>query len=147
MKASKLPLPVMLFGIFWTAGITLMAATYLMSPPDSALQGTERYGHTYPGEFRHMLVVTTVELLIFAALLRPWSYRRSWGRAVGTAALLTPWILVWGALGLHAGPTTHTHSLWLFFFWVGLVVAAGRGAVRELIERQRSRRLNSQGNP
>ena len=68
--------------------------------------------------------VTASEILVSVAVLRPWSYRRSWGRSLALAVVLAPWMLLWGGFGMHAGPTTHAHTLWLFFYWVGLLAAA-----------------------
>jgi hypothetical protein len=124
--------PAAVFAAFWLIGIALMSWSYVANPVNPSLRGTERYGTTYAGELRFILMVTLLEITISLGVLRPWSYRRSWIRVLVLLLLLTPWLLLWGALGLHAGPTTHTHTLWLVF-WIGLLGAAivsGTSAVR-----------------
>ena len=115
---------VLLLGAFWLAGVALMIRSYVANPVDPSLRGAARYGTTYAGELRFILAVTASEILVSVAVLRPWSYRRSWGRSLALAAVLAPWMLLWGGFGMHAGPTTHAHTLWLFFYWVGLLAAA-----------------------
>ena len=125
--------PLALFVGFWSVGVALMTQTYLSNPPDPTLGGIEAYGHTWAGELRTMLWITGGEVLTFLLILRPWSYYQAWSRSVAALVLLTPWMVLWGGLGMHSGPTTGTHGLWLLTFWLGLVVAAivsGIGAVR-----------------
>lgn len=107
---------------FWAAGVLLMVYSYVSEPP-TALPAPESYGHSYSGELRIMLAVTSVEMVIFALILRPWSYDRSWLRALLALSLLTPWLLLWGAFGIHAGPATHTHTAWLLLLWAVLAVS------------------------
>jgi hypothetical protein len=116
--------PILLFSGFWLVGVALMTQSYVRHPVDPALHGTAAYGTTYAGELRFILSVTAVEMLISAMILRPWSYYHSWVRALSVFVLCTPWMLLWGALGLHAGPATHVHSIWLLLYWVGLLVSA-----------------------
>ena len=127
------PSPLRLFAGYSTLGAALFTFEYLTNPLEPALAGTARYGTTYAGELTQILGVTGAEILVAAVILRPWSYRRSWGRALLCALAFAPWLALWGALGLHAGPTTHAHTTWLLLFWLGLVTAAavsGAAAVR-----------------
>jgi hypothetical protein len=116
--------PVVTFSGFWLIGIALMIYDYFRNPVIPGLHGTAAYGTTHAGELQVILLVTAAEVLISTVILRPWSYQHSWFRSLLTLILLTPWMLLWGALGLHAGPTTHMHSMWLLLYWVGLLVAA-----------------------
>jgi hypothetical protein len=124
--------PVWLFGGFWVVGVVYFTLMYLMNPYEISPEGPMR-GHTYPGELADVLGVTAVEFLAATVLLRPWSYRRSWGRALIAAAVFAPWSFIRMVMGMHAGPATHAHSLWMLLFCVGLVGAAvvsGIAAVR-----------------
>jgi hypothetical protein len=129
--------PIVLFAAFWLSGLILIVGTYVSNPHDPALTGTEAYGHTQPGELSHILAITAGEMLVFLVLLRPWSYHRSWLRAVGALLVLTPWLLLWGVLGLHAGPTTHTHTLLLGLLWFGLAVTSVVSGVAVIRMRRR----------
>jgi len=122
-----------LFGGFWAFGIALFAFKYFTNPEDPTLMGLARYGTTYAGELIHILGWTAVEVLVSAAILRPWSYRRSWGRALAAAVISAPWLLGRAGVGMHDGPTTHAHTLWLLLFLIGLVstaIVSGTAAVR-----------------
>ena len=66
--------------------------------------GDYRIAQVDPGELARILTVAAGEIIVLLAILRPWSYRRSWGRALLAFAVLSPWLLLWGAVGLHAGP-------------------------------------------
>jgi hypothetical protein len=114
-----------------------MVSTYLGNPHDPALKGTEAYGHTQRGELAHILGITAGEVLVLLLLLRPWSYDRSWLRALGALLVLTPWLMLWGILGLHAGPTTHTHTALLLLVWVSLVGASVVSGIAALRARRR----------
>jgi NhaP-type Na+/H+ or K+/H+ antiporter len=108
-----------------------MTYSYVANPIDSSLTGTAAYGTTYRGELGFIALVTAAEVIVSVTVLRPWSYRCSWGRALLLLVLLTPWLLFWGALGLHAGPTTHIRTVWLMLYWVGVfgsVLTSGLGA-------------------
>ena len=133
MTTRRFRSPLTLFAGFWIIGIVVMVRSYYGNPHDPTLTGTDAYGHTQLGELARILRITAVEVLVFLLLLRPWSYQRSWMRALAGVVLLTPWLLLWGALGLHAGPTTHAHTSWLLLFWLGLTVSgivSGVGAAR-----------------
>ena len=121
--------PMRLFSGFSAAGLVMFIYEYVANPYDPALTGTAAYGHTYPGELSLVLRMSAVEIVAAAMVLRPWSYNRSWGRALVAVLLLTPWLMLWGVLGLHAGPATHAHTTWLVGLWLGLAVAAARGAL------------------
>jgi hypothetical protein len=62
-------------------GLAFFSYTYVANPHDPALVGTDAYGHTYRGELTSILVISAAEILVAGAIVRPWSYRASWGRA------------------------------------------------------------------
>ena len=138
MTTFRAARPVLVFTTFWLIGIALMSWSYATNPVNPALHGPGRYGTTYEGELRFILTVTLGEIAISLGVLRPWSYQRSWVRTLIMLLLLSPWLLLWGALGLHAGPTTHTHTLWLVLFWFGLLSAAIASSTAALRIRARS---------
>jgi hypothetical protein len=131
-------LPVWLFGGFWALGVAFFSLRYLLNPQDPTLEGIQRYGHTYASELAHVLRLTAAEIPVAAALLRPWNYRRSWGRALTAATLLAPWLLLRAGVGMHAGPATHAHTLWLALFWIGLVSTALVSGIAAVRARRRS---------
>ncbi len=62
-----------LFCAFWAFGVALFTVKYFTNPSNSALMGIEGYGKTYTGELADILGLTAVEILVSAAILRPWS--------------------------------------------------------------------------
>ncbi|HEU5185607.1 MAG TPA: hypothetical protein VFU01_13630 [Gemmatimonadaceae bacterium] len=128
---------VILFTVFWLLAALDMTFTYVRNPYDPSLMGTTAYGHTSPGELTRMLTILAGELVLFLAILRPWSYRQSWLRALFALVILSPWLLLWGPIGLHAGPTTHAHTTWLLVLWVGLFAVLVVSAVSRVAARSK----------
>ena len=62
-------------------------------------------------------------LVIVSAILRPWTYRRNWGRALGALALLVPWTGLSIVMTMHAGGIVALHALWLMLVAVIVFVA------------------------
>src|SRR5688572_6692398 len=100
----------------------LMTRSWLNDPYDPTLEGTDRYGHNHEGALVDGLGITLVELAVLLAILRPWSYERSWGRAMVAVALLLPWTALSMFLTMHQGGIFVLHWLWLVV--VVLVVAS-----------------------
>ena len=110
-----------------------MVRAYLGDPPDPARVGTAAYGHNHPGALLHGVLLSLSELILLYAVLRPWSYRRSWGRALAALALLLAWLIVAAVLALHAGPVLALHLFWVALcalIVLGLAVASGLAALR-----------------
>lgn len=97
----------------WLAIVVLMIRSHLGDPYDPALTGTEAYGHNHEGALLQGVIWTFTELVIVSAILRPWTYRRSWGRALGALALLVPWTGLALLMTMHAGGIVALHALWL----------------------------------
>ena len=108
-------LPLVFFFGYWIAGVVYMTWTHLADPPGPY--------SVYAGELARMLWFTSAEVLILAVVIRPWSYHRSWTRALGALGLLTPWLAAWMFLGMYSGPTTGVHYMILVLFWLCLLVA------------------------
>jgi hypothetical protein len=105
----------------------------LLGPFDEAGRA---YGANWPGDTSRTLALGTVETLVWAALVRPWSFRSSWGRALLAALLFAPWALVNLIVCMHCGRIAGGRSLWL------LVVALCSGIAA--VESFRRARLASE---
>jgi hypothetical protein len=103
----------------WAAGGALIwraAATGTSDPAGKA------YGVNWPMDAPETLGRLTVEVALLYVVLRPWSYRASWGRAAGALVVAVPYALLAFAASTHAGPIVGAHLLWLALVVVGLVV-------------------------
>ena len=107
---------------FWLLTAVMMARDWWNDPYDPRLEGTDAYGHNSEDALANGLVLTFFELAILVAILRPWSYDRSWGRASIALALLLPWTLLWMLGAMHAGGVFGLHWMWLALLVVGLTV-------------------------
>ncbi len=107
--ARSLALPAL-----WMVIVALMARSYfLVDPPNPALTGTAAYGHNGESHFRSFTIMSFVELAVFTAILRPWSYRRSIWRAVAALALAIVWLGPSSLITMHAGSVVALHLLWV----------------------------------
>ena len=70
-----------------------------------------------------MLEVLSVEVLLLYLILRPWSYRRSWGRAAIAFFLFAGWTILGGIGTMHSGRIGTFHWGWLLLVTVGLLGA------------------------
>lgn len=87
--------------------------------------------HPYPWSGVLILgVVAMVEAGVFYALLRPESYRASWGRASRAAAVGAVLSVVFGLGLMHAPPYVYAHWLWLCAVTVGLLILSATSALR-----------------
>ncbi len=113
-------------GASWLATVVLMWRDNLRDSAAVIREGTSRYGHNDAGDLRLALIAITVEVLVAAVLLRPWS-RPTVQRALGAFVLA----LVWSALSMvtlmHTGGIIGLHFLWTVALtihsFVALVVA------------------------
>ncbi|MEZ4452543.1 MAG: hypothetical protein R3B09_23970 [Nannocystaceae bacterium] len=108
----------------WFATAALMVRSVLGDPYDPTRTGTAAYGHNHEGALLEGLVWTFTEMVILYAILRPWSYQRSWGRSLAALALLAPWTALSMVLTMHAGGVVVTHFLWLAILTVIVLVLA-----------------------
>jgi hypothetical protein len=97
----------------WLVTALLMVRDDANDPYSPDLEGSARYGHNHQGALWQTLLITLVELAILYAFLRPWSYRRSWGRAVAALALFLPLAAFSMLMTMHAGGILLIHFLWL----------------------------------
>jgi hypothetical protein len=111
-------------GLLLLGGLTALAmvVNYRLDPFDPALEGTRRYGHNYAGALGTGLLFVGIELAVLIAVLRPWSYCRSWVRSLGGLVLLVPWTLISLVLSMHSGGVILLHGMWLLLLVVVLTV-------------------------
>jgi hypothetical protein len=114
---------VALLPALWVATASMMVHDWASDPYDPVLTGTDRYGHNHESALVDGLVGTLIELAVLIAILRPWSYDRSWGRSLVAAALLAPWTAISMVLSMHQGGIVALHFMWVFFALVGVFVA------------------------
>jgi hypothetical protein len=107
-------------GLVLTLGF--MALDYWRDPPDPSRHGTAAYGHNGAGALAMGITLLLIEAAALCAILRPWSYRRSWGRALSALALFSVWAAVWVVLTMHTGGVLMVHFLWLVAVLAGLFV-------------------------
>jgi hypothetical protein len=90
----------------------------------------QAYGQNGPDSLKEGLQLLVAEMLVALVILRPWSYRASWGRAAVAGVLCAPWTLTLAAMGMHAGSMYGIHLLWLLalnailavcFLWSAIV--------------------------
>ena len=105
----------------WVLTAVMMVRDWSDDPYDPLLEGTRRYGHNSDDALANGLVLTFLELAAFVAILRPWSYDRSWRRALVAVVLLAPWTTLSMVMTMHAGGIAFVHFAWTFVVLVGLV--------------------------
>jgi len=99
--------------ILWLVTALLMARDHLTDPYDASRQGTSAYGHNQPGALVQGLGLTLVELAVVYLILRPESYRQSWGRPVLALFIYVPWTFMSMFMTMHSGGILALHFLWL----------------------------------
>jgi hypothetical protein len=68
-------------------------------------------------------LLSTVELVIAALIVRPWRFDRLWLRLLIALVLLLAWTFPWLASMMHQPPVQGMHLLWLLLLDVGLLLA------------------------
>jgi len=114
--------------------VVLMYLDYRHDPPNPALTGTATYGHNVEGEFEQNVNRTVTELVILYVILRPWSYRHSWGRSLAALVLFFPWTCL-HLVNIHVGGATTIHGLGLLFLEAilfSVILVSGFQAIRKL---------------
>jgi hypothetical protein len=97
----------------WLVTAFLMVRDDLNDPYNPNLEGIASYGHNHQGALWQTMLITLLELAVLYAILRPWSYRRSWGRAVAALALFLPVAAFSMLMTMHAGGILSIHFFWL----------------------------------
>jgi hypothetical protein len=120
-------------GALWMLTAILMLRDYGLDPPDPAVIAAHPYGHNYPGTLELGLGASFVELVVVYLILRPVSYRRSWGRSLAALVLLLPWSAWSLFMVMHAGGIFALHFLWvacLLVIVTASLVVSGVASIR-----------------
>lgn len=83
-------------------------------------------GGTLPYPTRSVVnfaLLSTVELVVAALVVRPWRFHRLWLRLLIAFALMLLWSLPWAMVALHQPPVQGTHLLWLLLLDLMMLVA------------------------
>jgi len=75
------------------------------------------------------IIITTVECAIVFSILRPSTYRASWGRGVLALTATTISATLHAMTLMHSTTYQFWHELWLFGLWLSLAVATTVSAV------------------
>ncbi len=87
---------------------------FITDPFNSALTGTEKYGHNSAGDFQQYIVMVLIEFIIIAAVLLPYSFSRFyWIRLLILQLLFVGWMFMTAVAGMHAGGVHALHTLYL----------------------------------
>ena len=102
------------------AGALLVLATGLSTPVPAI--DAHRPGMAYPGEMPALALLLAIDAALLLAVVRPWSYRHSWGRALVALVLWTPWAFAAiAAVAAKGGPASLAHATWLGLTWIALL--------------------------
>jgi hypothetical protein len=102
----------------------------VVDPGPTGLPGDLPNLHNRPGDLGRNLRYVIAEAALALLLLRPWSYRHSWRRALLAALLLAPWVLFNVAFLIHSGGVMALHTFWLVLLWLACAAAAAVSGVR-----------------
>lgn len=109
--------------LWWLSLLSVMMVVAWRSAPMPSLSGAPGVRLDLGGLLRE-IALSLVELSVLLGVLRPWSYRRSWGRALTGLVLLVPWTIVFGLSAAHGGRIVGVHFLWLELTVVALLLLA-----------------------
>ncbi len=126
----------------WVGTALGMVNDSLHDPYVATRLGTAAYHHNQEGALLQGLGMTLVELVVLALILRPWSYRRSWGRSAVALVVILPWTLLWAGL-MHQGGVLVVHAMWLVSLVVILCACCAWSGFAAL----RARRYTTEGAP
>ncbi|HEX6040190.1 hypothetical protein [Longimicrobium sp.] len=113
--------PVLWMLLAAAALVGMLVQGHLRGPVDPT---RHEYGVNYPGDLTRFLAMGAFELLVLTAILRPWSYHRSPGRALLALVPWTPWALFGLMICMHCGPTGGALALWRLAMVPALLAAA-----------------------
>jgi hypothetical protein len=106
----------------------LMWRSAMNDPGPTGLPNDLPNWHNRPGDLNRNALLVVAEALVALAVIRPWSYARSWGRALAAVTLFAPWVLLNFMFMVHSGGIMVLHTLWLVALWLGFVIATAWSA-------------------
>jgi hypothetical protein len=132
------------FGV-WVATTLEMLRGWRNDPYNPALKGSDTYFHNGPGALGWGVLFTTIDIVVLYAVLRPWSYDRSWRRALAALLLFTPWAFLNAITVVHAGSVRFTHILSVLAVWLGLAVLFAVSGVVAFVQWRQAREAAAAG--
>ena len=120
--------------ILWLLLVALMIQDWVADPYNPSLRSTAVYGHNQDGALFQGMLWSTLELAVLYVILRPWSFRVSWGRALLALLLLLPWTAVSAMAVMHAGGVFVLHALWLLVVSCSLIALALASGLQALFD-------------
>ena len=112
--------------------LLLMLRSSVTDPGPTGLPGDLTNLHNWPGDLARNAALVLVAAGVALLILRPWSYHRSWLRALCAAVLFAPWLAFNFLLLIHSGGIMTLHALWLFGLWILFAVATIRSGIAAL---------------
>ncbi len=120
------------FGLPWilvALSAVLLALLIIHGQRIGGFDPTRRlYGVNWPGDLAAAVWRGALWLGLLVLLVRPWSYRRSWGRALAAFLFFGAAGVLLLMAGMHAGPTLHAPALWMLLVAPGCLIAAAVSA-------------------
>ena len=116
--------------VAWLVGILAAALAGLQPDPYLASVRASPPPHPYPIEtVGWVVLLVSAHVLLLLAVLRPGTYRRSWGRALA-ASILSAVFSSLGVLGaMHSPPPWVAYLLWLVTMLAGTLLLLGHSVV------------------
>lgn len=110
--------------------------------PDYWLQRSLPEGAPQPYLLKGVLIFSAValgECALLLAILRPWSYCRSWGRALSASLLAIGLSLLWVQGALHSPPYFGMHLQWWLLVNLGLLLLTLFSAANAWLQARKAR--------
>ena len=103
----------------WLAFAAMMVSAHLTDPPSP---GDAERGVNVEGALQVALGASFTEMLVFFALILPWSPGRSGGRLLLCWGVFAPWLMLTALMSLHGGSVILLHLLWVLVLVGALTV-------------------------
>jgi hypothetical protein len=139
LLATALPL------LAWVVVTAEMVRGWQRDPYNPALKGTDSYFHNPPGALGVGILFISIDIAVLYAVLRPWSYHRSWPRALGALLLFTPWAALNTISLMHAGSVWATHVMAVLGIWLGLTLLFAVSGIAALVQSRHIREAATAG--
>ncbi len=120
--------------ILWLLLVALMIQDWVADPYNPGLRRPATYGHNQDGALFQGMVQSTLEVAVLYGILRPWSFRASWGRALLALLLFLPWTAVSAMAVMHSGGIFVLHAFWLLVVSLSLIALALASGVQALVD-------------
>jgi len=123
--------------------VYLIHRNYFVTDPfNPELTGTSRYGHNGEGDFRQYAVIISIEFLILAFVLLPFSFSRFyWIRPLILQSAFGFWFFMMAVAGMHGGGVHALHTLYLLGINVIIFVLFIASVIAEIVNYRKNRLL------